>query len=39
MGCGAVCGDNSTIYEPNQYSLQIFLKMISNLKNVNQLVS
>ncbi len=34
MGCGAVCGDNSTIYEPNQHSLQILMRMIQNLKNV-----
>ncbi len=39
MGCGAVCGDNNTIYQPNQYSLQTFLKLIPELKCVNELIS
>ena len=39
MGCGAVCGDNTTIYQPNQYSVKIFLKIIPQLKPVNQLIS
>ena len=34
MGCGAVCGDNNIVQQPNQQSFQIFIKMIPNLKNV-----
>ncbi len=33
MGCGAVCGKNSSIYEPNQFSQKIVLSMIPKLKH------